>query len=240
MRNHPKIFGSAVVLGSAISLMSPAQAATTVVVVSGKDNPFLAGRPDGFACCSGDSAPAHSPALALTGFDSTQPITFSAVGGFSHTGGTPLSTPDGGGSFPMGSFPITGIAGVDGVQLNGLIGVFLPDSVNPGAPPPRRNDGMSFLTLAPELFQIFWIGDGLTGTGTGAVQQFFAPVGATRLFLGSVDGFGWYNNSGTVTATITYTPASQAAIPEPATWLLLISGFGLVGATARRRVVRAA
>jgi hypothetical protein len=35
---------------------------------------------------------------------------------------------------------------------------------------------------------VFFIGDGLTGTGKGNVQKFAVPRGATRLFLGIADG----------------------------------------------------
>nr|WP_235976730.1 PEPxxWA-CTERM sorting domain-containing protein [Sandaracinobacteroides hominis] len=41
-------------------------------------------------------------------------------------------------------------------------------------------------------------------------------------------------NSGTV--TITYAPAVDPnVVPEPATWVMLIAGFGLIGTAARRR-----
>lgn len=40
-------------------------------------------------------------------------------------------------------------------------------------------------------------------------------------------------NSGTL--TLTYAPAATAAVPEPATWAMLIGGFGAMGATLRRR-----
>lgn len=66
---------------------SPASAAPVVVAVNGNDNPFLSGDPNGFACCGGDSAPAQSPTLALSGFDTSQAITFSAIGEFSNMGG---------------------------------------------------------------------------------------------------------------------------------------------------------
>lgn len=36
-------------------------------------------------------------------------------------------------------------------------------------------------------------------------------------------------------ATITATTAIPAAVPEPATWAMMIGGFGVIGAAARRR-----
>ncbi len=102
-----------------------------------------------------------------------------------------------------------------------LAGVFLTDS-EPVAPAPERLDfsstslGRSFTQLSPLLHQTFYIGDGLTGEGTGAVQNFIVPTGATRLFLGIVDGSyfvggpDYYdNNVGTFTATFTVT-----SVPE--------------------------
>lgn len=102
-----------------------------------------------------------------------------------------------------------------------LAGVFLTDSV-PIAPAPERLDfsstslGRSFTQLSPLLHQTFYIGDGLTGEGTGTVQNFMVPTGATRLFLGIVDGSyfvggpDYYdNNQGTFTATFTVT-----SVPE--------------------------
>ena len=102
-----------------------------------------------------------------------------------------------------------------------LAGVFLADS-EPVAPAPERLDfsstslGRSFTQLSPLLYQTFYIGDGLTGEGTGTVQNFIVPTGATRLFLGIVDGSyfvggpDYYdNNEGTFTATFTVT-----SVPE--------------------------
>jgi hypothetical protein len=220
---------------AALMASSQASGATINVSVSGDDNPFLAGQPNGFACCGGDSAPTQSPTLALTGFAAGQAITFSAVGGFSFSGGTPGATTDGASLFNMSSYPTTGVAGADGVNASGLVGVFLPDVLNPGPVPARRNDGLAFASIAPGLYQIFWIGDGLTGTGTGAVQQFIAPVGATRLFLGSTDGFGWFNNTGTATVTITYTPA----VPEPGSCVMLLAGLAAVWRRQRASLRRA-
>src|SRR5262249_35830976 len=42
-----------------------------------------------------------------------------------------------------------------------------------------------------------------------AVQQVVVPDGATRLFLGSMDGYGWYNNFGSFSVQV------NALAPEP-------------------------
>jgi len=45
-----------------------------------------------------------------------------------------------------------------------------------------------FTTLNPSIGEVFFIGDGLTGTGTGTVQAFIVPPTATHLYLGYIDG----------------------------------------------------
>jgi hypothetical protein len=80
---------------------------------------------------------------------------------------------------------------------NALVGVFLGDSEPSGTPPAglrfyqtQNAQGVTrtdFTSLSPAIGQVFFIGDGLTGTGTGAVQAFQVPPGATRLFLGQAD-----------------------------------------------------
>jgi hypothetical protein len=54
--------------------------------------------------------------------------------------------------------------------------------------------------FAPKVQQVFYVGNGLTSTGQQ--ETFIVPTGATRLFLGTMDGHEWSNNSGAFTVTI--------------------------------------
>jgi hypothetical protein len=42
-----------------------------------------------------------------------------------------------------------------------------------------------------------------------------------------------------ITGTVIDIPGTAGSVPEPASWAMLIAGFGLVGATARRRLIAA-
>lgn len=88
--------------------------------------------------------------------------------------------------------------------VGALAGVFLGDSL-PTSPAPAlrfyvsNNSGggiqTNFLTLRPQIGQIFFIGDGLTGTGTGSIQTLYVPLTATHLYLGYVDNCQAPNNT---------------------------------------------
>lgn len=146
-------------------------------------------------------------------------VTLSNVSGtVSLNGGSGHNNADGievsGGGYPGSSFDIS-YGGISGITIPGagaLVGLFEPASA-PSASAPASLDftviGTSFSSFAPALYQLFFMGDGLTGDGTGAVQQFFVPQGATRLFLGITDagGFGgapggYGDNSGDFTASV--------------------------------------
>ena len=205
------------------------QASSVDVVVPGSANPYLSGVAAGGTAVDGDTAGdptstdpnvrLQSPVLVQgLGFTGGSVLTFSGTGAVDYGGNPPSGTPDGGGLQTDGAE--NGIAGVS-YPLNSLVGVFLDDSTpNPAQMPSGLNfasngnvsGGTDYLTLAPptlKLKQIFFIGDGLTSTG--ATQHISVPPGATRLFLGTADGSGWYNNTGGISVHITSAPPALAA-----------------------------
>lgn len=204
----------------AASLGAPALAQVVIPSVPGTSNPYLSGMPNGSTCCGGDSVPAQSPVL-VSGIPLVpgSTLTFTVTGSVNFGPGPSGDPPDGG---AVATTPANN--GMSGATwpANALVGVFLDSSLPTAAPAPADlNFGTagsrSFTSLSPALKQAFFIGDGLTGSGTGAVQTFVVPAGATRLFLGTSDGFGWFNNSGSFAVTvIAATPpptAASAAIP---------------------------
>ena len=228
-----------VITGTLLTLslaVVPAFGVTIPETVLGSANPYLAGMPNLSTCCGGDTVPAQSPVqvlgLALTPASS---LTFTVTGSVNFAGGLPTDPPDGGGFFG-GTASNDGIASMN-APADALVGLFLDNNVPTSSVAPSGLDfsaagGTSFTTLSPGLKQPFFIGDGLTGNGTGSVQTFIVPAGATRFFLGTVDGFGWFNNSGSFSVNVTGIGAS-AAVPEPSGLVLLgLGAAGMVGRVA--------
>lgn len=175
-------------------------------------------------------------------------LTFSSVTGTVSSGAN-TTGPDGahgGPSTDMNS--INGISGIlDGSSGFFLVGIFENGS-EPTDPAPGRLDFSagslteSFTSLAPGLNQTFYVGDGLTGTGSGTVQQFIVPAGATELFLGFADGnptginSNLYNYHGNPSYYSDNTGSLQAtfavvSVPEPSVFWL--TALGLAGLAAR-------
>jgi tRNA A-37 threonylcarbamoyl transferase component Bud32 len=167
------------------------------VVVPSATDIWLAGQPDG-ASVTGtfgtDTAPAESPVMMRVTAGHT--LTFSATGSTTVNGSCWAPGPDGG-CYPdesiFGAGPANGMSSFAGPAC-ALLGVFVGDDVPRGRDVPKQLDFKGGLKsqrrFAPELRQIFFIGDGLTGTGSGDVQRFRVPTGATRLFLAVSDSLG--------------------------------------------------
>jgi len=83
-----------------------------------------------------------------------------------------LNGADGNTSFPTDMSSFDGVSGIQSESSGFLVGVFL--DANARMDPPaasldfRSSElGTSFTDLAPEIGQLFFVGDGLTGTGSG-------------------------------------------------------------------------
>ncbi|MFT3818580.1 MAG: PEP-CTERM sorting domain-containing protein [Rubrivivax sp.] len=218
---------------------SAASAATTVISVAGTSNPWLAGMPNGTSAGSGDTAPGESPVLVTgIGFAAGDVLRFSALGSTDHcsAGGCGLAGPEG--DAAEGAFTHGALFGLSGLSapIDSLIAVFLGSAQPDGSAAPATLDfgsaaARDFASLSPLLQQVFFIGDGLRNDGV-TLQDFVVPVGATRLFLGTMDGFGWFNNVGSLSVTVS-TDDGGTPVPEPGTLALLALGTGL--ALRRRR-----
>ena len=172
------------------------------IVVNGTSNPWLSGMPDGARANTIDSAPAESPALvAGISVRTGSLLRFTAVGLVGYGPISPLLGPDGGELTPNLSGAENGLSLLT-APASSLIGVFLGDDVPSITPPPIAfGDDLNASIFRPSLKQTFFIGDGLNAMGTN--QSFIAPNGATRLFLGVMDGFEWRNNVGSFDVTVT-------------------------------------
>ncbi len=226
------------ILGAAALIMGPLGAsAATVVTVNSTDSVYnysgaqIAGK-----------ASTTPPEISVAGLGG-KVITFSTTGQVSLT---PLPEPyglhgpDGGApSFDMQVSAAAGLSGVISSNVGYLTGVFINGAEGTTTSLADSNftgTGESFSSLSPAIDQVFFIGDGLTGTGAGSRQSFTAPLGATELVLGIVDADGYvgppgayFDNTGAYSVTVNL----PGAVPEPGTWSMMLIGFGLIGFAVR-------
>lgn len=175
--------------------------------VTNKSNPWLAGMPAGSKANGYDSAPSASPTLLVGGgLLGGASLQFDSSGETSNqTGVEAKYPPDGNLSWIIHNYPgaENGIADLN-APISALIGVFLSDAQPSLTPAPAALDfttaaSRDFATLSPALKQPFFIGDGKRANGT--VQSFVVPAGATRLYVGSMDGQQWSDNDGGFSVT---------------------------------------
>jgi len=96
-----------------------------------------------------------------------------------------------------GSLNVEADQSISGIQapVDGFLAGVFESGPPAGSPPPTLDFtiiGTNFPSLSPALQQLFFIGDGLTGDGTGSVQVFYVPSGAKTLYLGIPDAC-YYN-----------------------------------------------
>lgn len=193
------------------SLILESTPPTNSIKVRGTDAIFLAGRTDVTIPPLGSSSstfPLKRHGFVRSDFlqetfpqsipvQSGQSFTFEAKGAVDFYNGTSTSRafgPDGGNPDGSNLLSMQGISGYQGPE-GALVGVFLTDKNPSGEVAPETLNftssglGNAFSSLAPKIGQVFLIGDGYAGNGNGGLQRFVAPSGATRLFVGTVDGF---------------------------------------------------
>ncbi len=169
------------------------------VAVSGTHNPFLAAQQNG-TTSKGDVAPTNSPLPVPLAVSMGDVLRYSNVtGNVQYSGGQGTAPgPEGDPAVLVTMMSDLGISGST-MPRDSLLGVFLPVRVNAGAAPVDSDYSTAaardYVVLQPELFQLFYIGDGLRDDGSP--QSVVAPARARKLFLGSADGGGWSDNVGT-------------------------------------------
>lgn len=189
--------------------VTPSAVACSQMVVPSMADPYLAGMPNGSTASIVDVAPAQSPALAPISFVAGNQISVAGVSGTVARQAGPCCPPTGA-EGDINTIFIHDTGAENGISniiapVNSLIGVFLGPGQPNTTPAPATLDfstpgSRNFVTLSPQLKQVFFIGDGKTSGNV--TQKFVVPAGATRLFLGVMDGFQWSNNIGSYSLTI--------------------------------------
>jgi hypothetical protein len=185
------------------------------IPVPATSNPWLAGMPKGTIANPGnphnnpDKAPNNNPQHATSiPLVAGQALAFDSIDGGANNFHTDVRyTPDGNLGWIVNNFGGRehGKSNLT-APINAVVGLFLDDQQpnKAGAAPEDLNfsteQARDFSTLKPKLRQPFFIGDGRRSDGS--VQTFVVPEGATRLFIGTMDGFEWNNNVGGYITTI--------------------------------------
>ncbi len=177
--------------------------------------PWLAGMPSGSIVAKTGTNPQNSVAPEqspeqVTGLavSSGRRIAFRQVTGTTSwaSGSAGSYGPDGATSIRMMTQTSANGIGQTSAPLQSLVGIFVddrqPSTFSAAAAADfSTSTSRDFVTLAPQLKQVFFIGDGINSAGD--LQNFVVPTGATRLYLGLMDECGyWWDNNGIVETTV--------------------------------------
>lgn len=235
---RPSPATTSILITAAIMLIA-AHASARSIVVPATSNIFGAGHaipPDPGSFGPGTLPPVihlpHAPLRTIT-FDSVTGLVSPKVSLNWWNG------PDGG-PYATGDTDILSHNGISGIIHDHatmfMVGVFTDATIPADPAPPRLNVTTSHTDtrFTPLLFQTFFIGDGLTGTGSGSLQVFEVPAAATRLYLGFADAYGfgdptdlpgsYGDNAGEVTVVYTIVPSPGASVLLAGAWLVLLAG----------------
>ena len=208
----------------------------SVLLVNARSDLWLAGMPNGATASGEDIAPDQSP-YEVPGLELVPGtrLTFRAAG---EVANSPIREPAG----PDGNTNIisthqagaeNGISSARAVR-DALVGVFLgPERPDLTAAPPlldfSTQAARDYLLLEPALKQVFFIGDGRTTANE--LQEVVVPFGATRLFLGPMDGSRWNDNVGAFTVAVITQPRLSIRAVSPShvavSWSTNAVGFSL-------------
>ena len=160
----------------------------------------------------------------------------SVTGAVDYGGGKGLNGPDGfAGASASAWLAQGGLSGITLDQGAALLGAFTADVVSSGGAPASLSfaGNTNFASLSPLLNQIFFIGDGLTGTGQQ--QLFLVPDNATRLYLGLADRSTTQSSPGAYQDNKGSFKVDVSVVPEPSSILVALAGIGAATLVARRR-----
>jgi hypothetical protein len=246
------VFAQMSILGILACAVSPWAYADSLV--NATDDIYAAGSQSGLIALINDDLAGSgygggtAPGFILTSGATSFTFSASVVDTFTINSGAPsvFNDADGQGVGVAATSSNTGYGSISGITAPGqgyLVGVFIGPG-GPSGPAPAALDFVttSFTSLSPLLDQTFFIGDGMTGDGSGSVQTFVVPTGATELYLGISDALGYNGAPGTYSDNagmfdVAATPQGESITPEPSSFLLFGTGILSMAGIFRRKLL---